>query len=106
MLARQEIKGKHETFKIVFSLNNVLRKTGKFPGYTPTLDFNAMWLQKSQVSYEHGFVKKLCEQQAKVIINHTIIITVLDKANSTTTCIKLKADGRGAYGRSREGAAV
>jgi hypothetical protein len=42
--ARQEIKGKDETFKIVSPLNKVLRKNDNFSGYTPTLNFNSVWL--------------------------------------------------------------
>lgn len=48
MPVRQEIKGTYESFKIVSPPNKVLRKTDNFPGYTPTFDFNAMWLQKSR----------------------------------------------------------
>jgi len=103
MPARQGIKGTHESFKIVSSPNKLLHKTDSFPEYTPTLNFKAMWLQKTRTCT--GLSQNF---RAVIKINtiHTLMLAVLDKANSITKCTRLKAGCGGAYGRSREGAAI
>jgi hypothetical protein len=84
--------------------NKVLRTTGKLPRRTPLRDLHMAF----EIPYVHGYITKLCRQQAEVIQNHDNehVRNIGQGGVRHRKYKRLKLGGGQAYGRSSDYTAV